>query len=151
LDADSDFTGNSSSSSSDSESDDSENGEKEKKAEKEDKIEGNKVKAEDLVSGSEEGEIIDAGEDKKQTKRKHSTVSKEETSENSKKIKDEDGNEKRKNSEKRDDDKENKENINKDPEVPKPSIWEKRTVGAVLDAALERYFARKAAKSAGRK
>ncbi|XP_063989161.1 nuclear speckle splicing regulatory protein 1 [Diachasmimorpha longicaudata] len=35
------------------------------------------------------------------------------------------------------------------PEEPKPSIWEKRTVGAVFEAALQRYFARKALRLSG--
>lgn len=36
-----------------------------------------------------------------------------------------------------------------EPEIPKVSIWEKRTVGPVFEAALERYYARKAARSSG--
>jgi len=59
-------------------------------------------------------------------------------------------------SERKDDDKNradekeaDKENISATPEPQKCSIWEKRTVGAVFEAALARYFARKAAKSAG--
>jgi hypothetical protein len=42
-----------------------------------------------------------------------------------------------------------KENISAKPEPQKCSICEKRTVGAAFEAALARYFARKAAKSAG--
>lgn len=34
----------------------------------------------------------------------------------------------------------------KEPPKPKINIWEKRTVGAVLDAALQRYYTRKAAR-----
>ncbi|XP_046734167.1 nuclear speckle splicing regulatory protein 1 [Diprion similis] len=36
-----------------------------------------------------------------------------------------------------------------EPEAPKISIWEKRTVGPIFEAALERYYARKAARSSG--
>ncbi|XP_015515774.1 nuclear speckle splicing regulatory protein 1 [Neodiprion lecontei] len=36
-----------------------------------------------------------------------------------------------------------------EPEAPKISIWQKRTVGPIFEAALERYYARKAARSSG--
>ncbi|KAJ9582358.1 hypothetical protein L9F63_003318 [Diploptera punctata] len=149
LDADSDFTGNSSSSSSDSESEDDDTDEKKKKPkDKEEK----EVKTEVFTSGSEEGEIIETSEDSKLVKRKLNEESKEKDCEDGKKSKSEHTDDEHT------DDKdvsngkdEDKENINKEPETPEPSFWEKRTVGAVYDASLERYFARKAAKSACRK
>lgn len=139
IDADSDFTGQSSG----SDSSDNEEG-KNKTQEKESTV-GKGSKSEVFTSGSEDGEIRETDCAKIDSEKKgNSELTKESTSEDKLKH-DESERKEDKNDEKEAD----KENISAKPEPQKCSIWEKRTVGAVFEAALARYFARKAAKSAG--
>ncbi|PNF18903.1 hypothetical protein B7P43_G01382 [Cryptotermes secundus] len=148
IDADSDFTGHSSG----SDSGDSEGStNKRKKVEKKNTVE-KEHKAEIFTSGSEEGEIREANLAKRDSKRNNnSELIKENASEGGKKVKVKSDESEIKEEEKdlrimeeKDTD---KGNTNAKPEPPKRSIWEKRTVGPVFEAALARYFARKAAKS----
>jgi len=143
IDADSDFTGQSSG----SDSSDNEEG-KIKKQEKENTA-GKGSKSEVFTSGSEDGEIRETDCAKIDSERKgNSELTKESASEDDKLQHDES---KRKEEDKNmaDEKEADKENISAEPEPQKCSIWEKRTVGDVFEAALARYFVRKAAKSAG--
>jgi coiled-coil domain-containing protein 55 len=139
IDADSDFTGHSSDSVSDSEESTNK-----KKLEKGNTAE-NEHKPRFVTSGSEEGEIGEANLAKTEAKR-HSNSAKENASEGGKVKNNEleiEQQHKRTVEEKEID----KERLDAKPEPPKRSIWEKRTVGPAFEAALARYFTRKAAKS----
>lgn len=140
IDADSDFTGQSSG------SDSSDNEEGKNKTQEEENTAGKGSKSEVFTSGSEDGEIRETDCAKIGSERKgNSELTKETTSEDDKLKHDESERKEDKNDEKEAD----KENISAKSEPQKCSIWEKRTVGAVFEATLARYFARKAAKSAG--
>jgi len=137
IDADSDFTG----------SDSSDNEEGKNKTQEKENTAGKESKSEVFVSGSEDGEIRETDCAKIDSERKgNSELTKESRSEDDKLKHDES---ERKEEDKNDEKEADKENISAKPEPQKCSIWEKRTVGAVFEAALARYFARKAAKSAG--
>lgn len=146
IDADSDFTGHSSGSDT---NDSEESTNKKKKLEKKNTVEKER-KPEIFTSGSEEGEIREANLAKRDSKRNNnSELTEENASEGGKKvISDElEIEEEEKDlriTEEKDID---KRSTDAKPEPPKRSIWEKRTVGPVFEAALARYFARKAAKS----
>lgn len=147
IDADSDFAGHSSGSES-SDSEESKN--KKKKLEKKNTVE-KEHKPEIFTSGSEEGEIREANLAKRDSKRNNnSELTKENASEGGKKVKVKSNESEIKEendlriTEEKDTD---KGNTDAKPEPPKCSIWEKRTVGPVFEAALARYFARKAAKA----
>jgi coiled-coil domain-containing protein 55 len=142
IDADADLTGHSSG------NDSSENEEDKEKKENKNTVE-EKSKPEAFTSGSEEGEIRESYDAKRDANKDNSELLKEKAGKDGRKLKSdeiemkEEEKDKRKSDEKEAD----KENIIAKPEPPKRSIWEKRTVGPVFEAALERYFARKAAKS----
>jgi coiled-coil domain-containing protein 55 len=141
VDADSDFTGHSSGSDSDNEETETKTQE-----DKDTAREGNKPEV--LTSGSEEGEIRETNCSKVDSERQGNLeLTRESASEGDKLKHDEsEGKEEGKNNA---DEKADKGNISEKPEPQKRSIWEKRTVGPIFEAALERYFVRKAAKSAG--
>jgi len=140
IDADSDFTGQSSG------SDSSDNEEGKNKTQEKESTAGKGGKSEVYTSGSEDGEIRETDSAKIDSERKgNSELTKESKSEDKLKHDESERKEEDKNDEKEAD----KENISAKPEPQKCSIWEKRTVGAMFEAALARYFARKAAKSAG--
>ncbi|XP_021918871.1 nuclear speckle splicing regulatory protein 1 isoform X2 [Zootermopsis nevadensis] len=144
VDADSDFTGHN------SDSDGSDNEKDMKKRVKINAVE-KKSKSEVFTSGSEEGEIKEANDAKTHSKNEDSSeLIKVSACNDSKKLQSDESGGKEKEKDKRiSGDKEaDKENCIAMPEPPKCSIWEKRTAGPVFEAALERYFARKATKSA---
>lgn len=142
IDADSDSTGHSSG----SDSSDSEENTSKKKLEKKN-TEEKEHEPDVLTLCSEEGESREAKLARTDSKRNNNSV-KENVGEDGKKVESdrlEINDEKQKRTvEGRE---QGKDHSDAKPEPPKRSIWEKRTVGPVFDAALARYFARKAAKS----
>lgn len=114
-------------------------------------------KSEGDIEREQEGSSKDNKEQKKlDTQKSEEPEKKRQKLESTKTDKNRDGSPKKDEiSTKEPEKKEDKENI-KEPEPPKKkepvkkvSIWEKRTIGAVFDAALERYYARKAMRLSG--
>ncbi|XP_062560053.1 nuclear speckle splicing regulatory protein 1 [Armigeres subalbatus] len=125
LDADSDFSIDSNSSSSDSESN-SDDGEREKNDNK--KRKNKQIPSEMLMEKkpkTEDDEMPSNGvdNDTKSANENKEEVSKVVTEQSVKEV--------------------------KKPKEPKIDIWKKRTIGPVLDAALQRYYERKAARESG--
>jgi coiled-coil domain-containing protein 55 len=137
IETGSDFTGSGSS--------DNEEGKNKEKQEKKSTVD-KEIKPDVFTSGSEEGEIRETNGAKRESERLgNSELTRANENEDGKKLKIETKGEKDRTTDEKEADKENK---TVKPEPPKCSVWEKRTVGSVFEAALERYFARKAAKSA---